>query len=37
MTDQQWLNQFAESAEAQRREKERRRYLHKNFGSMTLF
>ena len=32
-----WLNQFGESAEAQEREFERRRQLHKNFGSMGLF
>ena len=37
MPDQQWLNKFAEVTEAQERESERRRYLHKNFGSMTLF
>ena len=37
MTGQQWLNQFAGVTEAQQRERERRRYLHKNFGSMTLF
>ena len=37
MTDQQWLNQFAGVTKAQQRERERRRYLHKNFGSMTLF
>ena len=35
--EKQWLNQFAESAETQERESERRRHLHKNFGSMTLF
>ena len=35
--EKQWLNQFAEVKEAQRRESERRRHLHKNFGSMTLF
>ena len=37
MTGQQWLNQFAGVTEAQQMERERRRYLHKNFGSMTLF
>ena len=37
MPDQQWLNQFAESTEARRRERERRRHLHKNFGSITVF
>ena len=37
MPDQQWLNQFRESAEAQRRESERRYNLHKKYGSMTLF
>ena len=37
MPDQQWLNKFAEVTEAQERESERRRHLHKNFGSMTLF
>ena len=36
-SNRQWLNQFAESAAAQERERERKRYLHKNFGSMTLF
>ena len=35
--EKQWLNQFAEVTEAQRRESERRRHLHKNVGSMTLF
>ena len=35
--EKQWLNQFAESAAAQHRESERRRHLHKNFGSMVLF
>ena len=32
-----WLNQFGESVKAQEREFERRRHLHKNFGSMGLF
>ena len=32
-----WLNQFGESVKAQEREYERRRHLHKNFGSMGLF
>ena len=32
-----WLNQFGESAKAQEREYEKRRHLHKNFGSMCLF
>ena len=32
-----WLNQFGESIKAQEREYERRRHLHKNFGSMGLF
>ena len=36
-SEKQWLNQFAESAAAQEIEFERRRHLHKNFGSMTLF
>ena len=35
--EKQWLNQLAEVTEAQRRESERRRHLHKSFGSMTLF
>ena len=35
--DKQWLNQFAESAKAQEREYEKRRHLHKNFGSTGLF
>ena len=35
--EKQWLNQFTESAEAQERESERRRHMHKKFGSMTLF
>ena len=35
--EKQWLNQFAESAAAQDRESERKRHLHKNFGSMVLF
>ena len=29
MTDQQWLNQFAEVTEPQQRERERRRHLRK--------
>ena len=37
MSDQHWLNQFAESTKAQGRELERKRHMHKNFGSMTLF
>ena len=32
-----WMNQFGESIKAQEREYERRRHLHKNFGSMGLF
>ena len=32
-----WLNQFGDSVKAQEREFERRRHLHKNFGSMGLF
>ena len=32
-----WFNQFGESAKAQEREYEKRRYLHKNFGSTVLF
>ena len=32
-----WLNQFGESIKAQEREYEKRRHLHKNFGSMGLF
>ena len=32
-----WLNQFGESVKAQEREFERRRHLHKNFGSSGLF
>ena len=32
-----WLNQFGESLKAQEREFERRRHLHKNFGSSCLF
>ena len=36
MPDQQWLNQFGESAEAQRRKSERSYHLHKKYGSMTL-
>ena len=35
--EKQWLNQFAESAAAQGRDSERRRHLHKNYGSMTMF
>ena len=35
--EKQWLNQFAESAAAQERERKRRSHLHKNFGSMVLF
>ena len=37
MSYQQWLNRFAEWAETQRRESERRCHLHKKYGSMTLF
>ena len=32
-----WMNQFAESIKNQEREYEKRRHLHKNFGSMGLF
>ena len=32
-----WMNQFGESVKAQEREFERRRHLHKNFGSSCLF
>ena len=32
-----WMNQFGESVKAQEREYEKRRHLHKNFGSMGLF
>ena len=32
-----WANQFKEAAQAQEREYERRRHLHKNFGSSVLF
>ena len=32
-----WMNQFGESIKAQEREYEKRRHLHKNFGSMGLF
>ena len=32
-----WMNQFGESVQAQEREFERRRHLHKNFGSSSLF
>ena len=32
-----WLNQFADSIKAQEREYEKRRHLHKNFGSSVLF
>ena len=32
-----WLNQFGESVKAQERAFERRRHLHKNFGSSILF
>ena len=32
-----WMNQFAESAKAQEREYEKRRHLHKNFGSTVFF
>ena len=32
-----WLKQFGESVKAQEREFERRRHLHKNFGSSCLF
>ena len=32
-----WMKQFGESIKAQEREYEKRRHLHKNFGSMGLF
>ena len=32
-----WIKQFGESVQAQEREFERRRHLHKNFGSSVLF
>ena len=32
-----WMNQFGDSIKAQEREYERRRHLHKNFGSSVLF
>ena len=32
-----WMNQFGESVRAQEREFEKRRHLHKNFGSSCLF
>ena len=32
-----WMNQFGESIKAQEREYEKRRHLHKNFGSSVLF
>ena len=32
-----WMNQFGESVKAQEREYEKRRHLHKNFGSAILF
>ena len=32
-----WMNQFGDSVKAQEREYERRRHLHKNFGSSCLF
>ena len=35
--DKPWLDQFADSVKAQEREYERRRHLHKNFGSSVLF
>ena len=34
---QRWLNQFAESAEAQTKERERRYHFHKTYGRGTLF
>lgn len=34
MSDQNWLNQFAESAEVQRN---KRQHLHKKYGSGVLF
>ena len=32
-----WMNQFGDSIKAQEREYEKRRHLHKNFGSAILF
>ena len=32
-----WMNQFGESIKVQQREYEKRRHLHKNFGSSVLF
>ena len=32
-----WMNQFGDPVKAQEREYERRRHLHKNFGSSVLF
>ena len=32
-----WMNQFGDSVKAQEREYEKRRHLHKNFGSAILF
>ena len=32
-----WMNQFGDSVKAQEREYEKRRHLHKNFGSSVLF
>ena len=32
-----WFNQFGEAAKAKEREFERRRHLHKKFGSTGLF
>ena len=32
-----WFNQFGEAAQAKERDYERRRHLHKNFGSSCLF
>ena len=32
-----WMNQFGDSIKAQEREYEKRRHLHKNFGSSVLF
>ena len=37
MPDRQWLSQFAESAAAQERERERRNHFQSKFGSGTLF
>ena len=37
MSDRQWLNQFAESAAAQKREMEKRHHFHSKFGSGSLF